>query len=191
MAGQLTIIYLHGFNSSSKSKKALILESYLSSNKEINLVTPDLNVSPLKAIEDCKDLLMSISGNVGLIGSSMGGLYSTYLAELHEIKSVCINPVVGNHIEKMRDIIGIHKNFHTNEEYLFSEKLYKELTTLKLNKLSSPLSHLCLINMGDEVLNHEITKEFFHSSLVISEKHGSHEYINFRQRIGLLLDFLN
>ena len=93
--------------------------------------------------------------------------------------------------EKMRDIIGIHKNFHTNEEYLFSEKLYKELTTLKLNKLSSPLSHLCLINMGDEVLNHEITKEFFHSSLVISEKHGSHEYINFRQRIGLLLDFLN
>ena len=190
MAGQLTIIYLHGFNSSSKSKKALILESYLGSNKKINLVTPDLNISPLKAIEDCKDLIKSVKGNVGLIGSSMGGLYSTYLAELHGIKSVSINPVVGNHLEKMREIIGIHKNFHTNEEYLFSEKLYNELTILKIKKLSAPLSHLCLINMGDEVLNHDITKRFFHSSLVISEKHGSHEYGNFEQRINLLIDFL-
>ena len=191
MAGQLTIIYLHGFNSSSKSKKALILESYLGSNKKINLVTPNLNISPLKAIEDCKDLIKSVKGNVGLIGSSMGGLYSTYLAELHGTKSVSINPVVGNHLEKMREIIGIHKNFHTNEEYLFSEKLYNELNTLKLKKLSSPLSHLCLINMGDEVLSHDITKGFFRSSLVISEKHGSHEYGNFEQRINLLLDFLN
>ena len=191
MAGQLTIIYLHGFNSSSKSKKALILESYLGSNKKINLVTPNLNISPLKAIEDCKDLIKSVKGNVGLIGSSMGGLYSTYLAELHGTKSVSINPVVGNHLEKMREIIGIHKNFHTNEEYLFSEKLYNELNTLKLKKLSSPLSHLCLINMGDEVLSHDITKGFFRSSLVITEKHGSHEYGNFEQRINLLLDFLN
>ncbi len=191
MAGQLTIIYLHGFNSSSKSKKALILESYLGSNKKINLVTPNLNISPLKAIEDCKDLIKSVKGNVGLIGSSMGGLYSTYLAELHGTKSVSINPVVGNHLEKMREIIGIHKNFHTNEEYLFSEKLYNELNTLKLKTLSSPLSHLCLINMGDEVLSHDITKGFFRSSLVITEKHGSHEYGNFEQRINLLLDFLN
>ena len=190
MEEQLKIIYLHGFNSSAESKKSKILDSYLEKEKLINLESPNLNNSPKKAISQIEKIIRESSSRVCLIGSSLGGLYATFVADKYNLKSVTINPVVTNHISGMRDLVGSHKNFHTDEEYEFTLKDYFDLQKLGLEKLKKPLNHFCLIKMSDEVLDHNITFTFFSKSYVLSEKGGNHSYDDFFAKIPLILDFM-
>ena len=190
MEEQLRIIYLHGFNSSAESKKSKILDSYLEKEKLINLESPNLNNSPKKAISQIEKIIRESSSRVCLIGSSLGGLYATFVADKYNLKSVTINPVVTNHISGMRDLVGSHKNFHSEEEYEFTLKDYFDLQKLGLEKLKKPLNHFCLIKMSDEVLDHNITFAFFSKSYVLSEKGGNHSYDDFFAKIPLILDYM-
>ena len=190
MEEQLTIIYLHGFNSSAESKKSKILDSYLEKEKLINLESPNLNNSPKKAISQIEKIIRESSSRVCLIGSSLGGLYATFVADKYNLKSVTINPVVTNHISGMRDLVGSHKNFHSEEEYEFTLKDYFDLQKLGLEKLKKPLNHFCLIKMSDEVLDHNITFAFFSKSYVLSERGGNHSYDDFFAKIPLILDYM-
>ena len=190
MEEQLKIIYLHGFNSSAESKKSKILHSYLEKEKLINLESPNLNNSPKKAIFQIEKIIRESSSRVCLVGSSLGGLYATFVADKYNLKSVTINPVVTNHISGMRDLVGSHKNFHSEEEYEFTLKDYFDLRKIGLEKLKKPLNHFCLIKMSDEVLDHNITFDFFSKSYVLSEKGGNHSYDDFFEKIPLILDYL-
>ena len=190
MEEQLKIIYLHGFNSSSESKKSKILDSYLEKQQLINFECPNLNNSPKKAISQIEKIIRESSSRVCLVGSSLGGLYATFVADKYNLKSVTINPVVTNHISGMRDLVGSHKNFHSDEEYEFTLKDYFDLQKLGLEKLKKPLNHFCLIKMSDEVLDHNITFTFFSKSYVLSEKGGNHSYDDFFAKIPLILDYM-
>ena len=190
MEEQLKIIYLHGFNSSAESKKSKILDSYLEKDKLINLESPNLNNSPKKAIFQIEKIIRESSSRVCLVGSSLGGLCATFVADKYNLKSVTVNPVVTNHISGMRDLVGSHKNFHSDEEYEFTFKDFFDLQKLGLEKLKKPLNHFCLIKMSDEVLDHNITFAFFSKSYVLSEKGGNHSYDDFFKKIPLILDYL-
>ena len=190
MEEQLKIIYLHGFNSSAESKKSKILDSYLEKEKLIDLESPNLNNSPKKAIFQIEKIIRESSSRVCLVGSSLGGLYATFVADKYNLKSVTINPVVANHISGMRDLVGSHKNFHSDEEYEFTLKDYFDLQKLGLKELKNPLNHLCLIKMSDEVLDHNKTFAYFSKSYVISEKGGNHSYDDFFEKIPLILDYM-
>ena len=190
MEEQLKIIYLHGFNSSAESKKSKILESYLKGEKFINFESPNLNTSPSRAISQIEKIINKSSKRFCLVGSSLGGLYATFLADKYNLRSVTINPVVRNHISGMKDLVGSHKNFHTDEEYEFTIKDYMDLQKLGPKELKNPLNHLCLIKMSDEVLDHNKTFLYFSKSYVLSEKEGNHSYDDFFEKIPLILDFM-
>ena len=190
MEEQLKIIYLHGFNSSAESKKSKILDSFLKEKKLINLESPNLNTSPSKAISQIEKIIKESSIRVCLVGSSLGGLYATFVADKYNLKSVTINPVVRDHIYGMKDLVGFHKNFHTDEEYEFSMNDYLDLKKLGLKDLKKPLNHFCLIKMSDEVLDHTKTFASFSKSYVLSEKEGNHSYDDFFKKIPLILDFM-
>ena len=190
MEEQLKIIYLHGFNSSSESKKSKILDSYLEKQQLINFECPNLNNSPKKAISQIEKIIRESTSRICLVGSSLGGLYSTFVADKYNLKSVTINPVVTKHISGMRDLVGSHKNFHSDEEYEFTLKDYFDLEKLGLEKLKKPLNHFCLIKMSDEVLDHNVTFAFFSKSYVLSEKEGNHSYDDFFEKIPLILDYM-
>ena len=190
MEEQLKIIYLHGFNSSAESKKSKILDSYLKEEKLIKLESPNLNTSPSRAISQIEKIINECSNRVCLVGSSLGGLYATFVADKHNLRSVTINPVVRNHISGMKDLIGSHKNFHTDEEYEFTMQDYLDLQKLGLKELKNPLNHLCLIKMSDEVLDHNKTFTYFSKSYLLSEKGGNHSYDDFFEKIPLILDYM-
>ena len=190
MEEQLKIIYLHGFNSSAESKKSKILDSYLKEEKLINLESPNLNTSPSRAISQIEKIIKESSSRVCVLGSSLGGLYATFVADKYDLKSVTINPVVRNHISGMKDLVGSHKNFHTDEEYEFTTKDYLDLQKLGLKELKKPLNHLCFIKMSDEVLDHNKTLAYFSKSYVLSEKGGNHSYDDFFEKIPLILDYM-
>ena len=190
MEEQLKIIYLHGFNSSAESKKSKILDSYLKGEKLINLESPNLNSSPSRAISQIEKIIKEYSNRVCLVGSSLGGLYATFIADRYDLRSVTINPVVKNHISDMKNLVGSHKNFHTDEEYEFSMSDYLDLQKLGLKELKEPLNHFCLIKMSDEVLDQNKTFTYFSKSYVLSEKGGNHSYDDFFEKIPLILDHM-
>ena len=190
MEEQLKIIYLHGFNSSAESKKSKILDSYLKGERLMTLESPNLNKSPSKAISQIEKIIKESSNRVCLVGSSLGGLYASFIADKYDLKSVTINPVVKNHISGMKDLVGSHKNFHSNEEYKFTMKDYLSLQKLGLENLKEPLNHFCLIKMSDEVLDHNETFQYFSKSYVLSEKGGNHSYDDFFEKIPLILDYM-
>ena len=190
MEEQLKIIYLHGFNSSAESKKSKILDSYLKEEKLIKLESPNLNTSPSRAISQIEKIIKESSSRVCVLGSSLGGLYATFVADKYDLKSVTINPVVRNHISGMKDLVGSHKNFHTDEEYEFTTKDYLDLQKLGPKELKKPLNHLCFIKMSDEVLDHNKTLAYFSKSYVLSEKGGNHSYDDFFEKIPLILDYM-
>ena len=191
LEGRLKIIYLHGFNSSSNSKKAKIFKnSKFVVSSGIKVFFPDLPVSPKEAIKNILGLAKSCDFKVSLIGSSLGGFYSTYIADTYNLKSININPVVPNHLKDMKDLIGNHQNYHSDESYLFSEDMYEYLHKIKIKKLKYPLNHLSLIQLEDEVLNHFKTLSYYKNSNLCVEKDGSHEYKEFEEKIPLILDFL-
>ena len=190
MEEQLKIIYLHGFNSSAESKKSKILESFLKGEELISFESPNLDTSPSEAISQIEKIIKESSNRVCLVGSSLGGLYATYVADKYDLRSVTINPVVRNHISEMKDLVGSHKNYHTDEEYEFTMKDYLDLQELGLKKLKKPLNHFCLIKMSDEVLDHNKTFSYFSKSYLLSEKGGNHSYDDFFEKIPLILDYL-
>ena len=190
MEEQLKIIYLHGFNSSAESKKSKILESFLKGEELISFESPNLDTSPSEAISQIEKIIKESSNRVCLVGSSLGGLYATYVADKYDLRSVTINPVVRNHISGMKDLVGSHKNYHTDEEYEFTMKDYLDLQELGLKQLKKPLNHFCLIKMSDEVLDHNKTFSYFSKSYLLSEKGGNHSYDDFFEKIPLIIDYL-
>ena len=189
MEERLKIIYLHGFNSSAESKKSKILESFLKGEELISFESPNLDTSPSEAISQIEKIIKESSNRVCLVGSSLGGLYATYVADKYDLRSVTINPVVRNHISEMKDLVGSHKNYHTDKEYEFTMKDYLDLRELGLKQLKKPLNHFCLIKMSDEVLDHNKTFSYFSKSYLLSEKGGNHSYDDFFEKIPLILDY--
>ena len=79
-----TILYFHGFASSSDSEKADILKNYISSfTKKTKLVVPDLNDNFQKAVKEIKELIKSNDEPIAFMGSSLGGYYAAYFASIY------------------------------------------------------------------------------------------------------------
>ena len=79
MEEQKKIIYLHGFNSSSFSKKSQVLDSYLKENKYFSFESPDLSISPKEAIAKIEKKISKKSSGTVLIGSSLEDFIRLFL----------------------------------------------------------------------------------------------------------------
>ena len=187
----MKIIYLHGFNSSSKSRKAQILKkSKLVRSLGIEIVLIDLPNSPKKAILQIEKIIVKNLKKVSLLGSSLGGLYATFLSDKYNLKSVTINPVVPSHLIDMKPLIGEHVNFHNNEKYEFSKEMFNDLLFLKVKKLKNPLNHFCFIKLNDEVIDQKEAIKYFAKGNLNIDYEGSHDYLGFESKLPLILDFL-
>ena len=83
----MNIIYLHGLASSGQSDTAKRLRTLLPDD---NVVTPDIPVSPIKALQ----LLLSLAAeyqadNTIVIGTSMGAMYAS---QMKGYRRILVNP---------------------------------------------------------------------------------------------------
>ena len=186
----MNLLYLHGFNSSPDSTKAIIFQSFGKKNNSESLLVPSLPISPKETILLLEEIIEENKKEISLIGSSLGGFYAAYLAEKYKLKSVLINPVVSSHLKNMKDLIGEHENYNTGEKYFFSKSNYKELFDYKIRRFSIPLNQLFLLQLGDEVLDQKETLKYYKGSLFLVEDEGSHKFDNFEKYLPLIYDFM-
>ena len=81
------ILYIHGFSSAGSTGTATIMRNLLY-EKDVRVVSPDVPVSPLEALQFLKDFAEQEQPDL-IIGTSMGGMYAE---QLRGYKRILVNP---------------------------------------------------------------------------------------------------
>lgn len=184
------LIYIHGFNSSSQSGKAREMRDWMAARGLAEaFACPDLPSRPQAAIKLLESLIAQSQGPAKLIGSSLGGFYAAYLAEKHGLKAVHINPCVGCHEKLAREVGNLQKNWHSGEEYVFSDAHAEDLQALRWPTITHPENHLLLVETGDEVLDYREAVNYFKGARQIVLEGGDHGFTRFTEYLPTILEF--
>ena len=183
------IVYLHGFNSSPASRKALVMQKHMEGRGLAPLFAcpalPDTPAEAIRAIEQTTE--RRDPREVTLIGSSLGGYYATYLAEKLGCRAVLINPAITPHIG-LEGYLGTQKNLHTGEPYQLTRAHLEGWRRLLVERVD-PERYLLLLETGDEVLDwREATRKYEGARTVIRDG-GDHSLQSFPEHIGRILEF--
>lgn len=173
------IIYIHGFASSGYGGKATLFREYF----EEEVIAPSLSYVPNLAIDTLEqliELLLEKGENVGLVGSSLGGYYSIYLANKYDLKAVLINPAIYPY--KTLDKIGMAMNYFDGTSF--------EVTTEHINYLKNQENFLTLLQTNDEVLDYNEAVEKLSKSDLVIEEGGNHSFENIESYFRKIGSFL-
>ena len=184
------LVYLHGFNSSPASGKAVQLAEHMARlGRSADYYCPALPNSPSEAIAHVEaELARRRPESVTLIGSSLGGFYATHLAERHGWKAALVNPAVHAH-RLLRSALGPQTNWHTGEKWELTEAHLAELASLDVDAITLPKRYLLLAQTGDEVLDYRDAVAYYAGATQIIEDGGDHGFAGFERHVQTILDF--
>jgi len=185
-----TLIYIHGFHSSPQSKKATETIAYLHDNRpDINLLVPELPDYPMHAVTMLEQIISRCEGRVGLIGSSLGGFFATYLAEKFDIKAVLVNPSVEPHIS-ISEYMGKNINPYTQHVYYLTHDHIEHFSRLQVNTFKHPENLWLMVQRGDEVLDYRKAVAKYDQSTQLIEPGGDHGFKHFDAKLPEIIRFL-
>ncbi|MGK0297162.1 MAG: putative esterase YcpF (UPF0227 family) [Gammaproteobacteria bacterium] len=189
------LLYIHGFLSSPKSYKAQLIGQWLQINRpQYQFLCPFLKPYPEQtqlALETIvENFQKSSSGQLYLMGSSLGGLWATWLSEKYNLKAVLINPVANLDLFQHKYINTTLKNDHTNDTYKLSENDVDGFKRVLVESISCPENYLLLVQTGDDVLDYRLAVTKYSRSKQIVEQGGDHSFINLESKLDLALEFL-
>ncbi|ATC81192.1 MULTISPECIES: YqiA/YcfP family alpha/beta fold hydrolase [Pseudoalteromonas] len=179
------VIYIHGFNSSEKSYKAVRFGE-LMANYDVDYCVPRLNHEPLQAILQLEHLL---TPDTALLGSSLGGFYATYLSQRYNLRAALINPAVAP-FNLLAPLIGHNYNPYQDYHYELNTSHMDALKALYVPKLTSPELLYLLQQTGDEVLNYQHAVNYFSQCKQLVEFGGDHSFVGFERTLDSIVEFL-
>lgn len=154
-ASMPSIVYAHGFKSSSRSRKATQLRDYLlAHHADIHFYAPDLSFDPDIAINQ----LVPCCGNtpasdLTLVGSSLGGFYAQVMAEKLGCRAVLLNPSI-RAFDTLLHYLGPQTNLYTGEVFEFTAEHVNVLRDFFVPRVTYPERYLLIVETGDEVLDY-------------------------------------
>lgn len=184
------VLFVHGFNSSPLSKKALLTKKYIKQYyPEVKFHCPQLATTPKNAIKQLEEYFEASSNEKwGLIGSSLGGYFSTYLSEIYNVKAVLINPAIKPY-KLLAGFVGEQINPYTEEVYRVENSYLDDLIDLDRQKIVKN-NYMVMVQTGDEVLDYQQAVDKFHDSLLIVQSGGNHSFINYENMLPQITKFL-
>ena len=148
------ILYLHGFRSSPNSKKATQLrDALVARGRGGEFICPQLPASPRAAIELAQRAIAGVrSEEIGLIGSSLGGYYATWLAEHIGCRAVLLNPAIRPY-DDLRSYLGTQPVYFSETTIDMKPEYLDELQMLDTPRITRPERYLLLAATGDELID--------------------------------------
>ncbi len=182
------ILYLHGFCSSPESLKAKLLgDAMRARGLADRFFCPALSPVPNEAIAQAENILRSQNGPLTLVGSSLGGFYSTYLTEKHDLRAALINPAVVAPLS-LNAYIGTQQNLHTGETFEFTAEHIEQLRALECGTIT-PERYLLLVETGDEVLDYRQAVARYAGCRQEIFPGGDHSFTRFPDLLPQLFEF--
>ena len=184
------IIYIHGFGSSGKGVKAKLFKEYFKAQK-LPYLSPSLSYVPELAIDTLEQLVESYNEEVTLIGSSLGGFYSIYLAEKYGLKAVLINPAVdyfANALKRMLSLGDMATNYYDNSYFNWTQSHINMLLSYRVEEIKNG-DYLLLLQKGDDVLNYKEALAKLPNAKSIVEEGGTHSFDGIERHFDTIKDF--
>ena len=186
-----TILYFHGFASSSDSDKARIIKSYISKvSKKINMITPDLSNNFKEANNQINKLIDENKKDYVFMGSSLGGYYANFFGSINNSKVILINPAIPP-LKGFEEYLGENQNYSTGERFIVTKEDIKFLRSLEIKEFNNQKNILVLLESGDEVLNFIETVKYFQGSNIDITFGGNHSYESVNTKLKKIVKFLN
>lgn len=179
------IIYIHGFGGCGFGVKAKLFKEHFK-----NLITPSLPYQPYLAVDTLSQLISAILPyeRVSLIGSSLGGYYSIFLANRFDLKYVLINPAISPQ-NTLQNHIGMVQSYYDESSFAWTDLHIKDLGEFRV-KNPNQENCMLLLQKEDEVLDYKDALNFLPDAKIILEEGGSHSFSGIERHFDAIGKFL-
>ncbi len=185
------VIYVHGFLSSPLSFKARQTADWLAANRpDICFFCPQLTPYPFETRDALRTLVESLQHEpLGVIGSSLGGFWASWLAETYDLRALVVNPAV-RPWRFMPDYLEVDlKSWHTDDSYRLQARHVDEIRACDL-PIRRHANHWLLAQTGDETLDFTQALAHYRGCLRTLEMGGDHSFQGFERYLPGAMDFL-
>ena len=197
----MNLIYLHGLDSDANATKGQILDTYCQQHRpDIQVIRPDLNMSPTKVVEKISALIADTSQDTLLVGSSLGGYFATYLSNQLDVPALLINPSIQPHISLQRFSSQAERSDASNDDIIYTTSGGWQMTAAdldwfanhQLSALNYPHKVAAIIKRGDELLDAEQSQAFYHShnASVTIQDGGDHRFSDFEAQLPVVMPLI-
>ena len=188
------LVYLHGFRSSPNSTKAVMtgeaVRALSTSDNVYEWYCPQLLASPKESIDMVvKHIDQSNADRIVIIGSSLGGFYTNYLAQKYQCKGIALNPAVYA-ARELEPHVGMMTAYDSEEPFDFKAEYIDELRALQVDQITNPERYFLIAAKGDELLDWREMVAFYPGSkqlILEGSDHGIADYVN---HLPAVIDFI-
>ena len=205
----MNIIYIHGLDSDANSTKGLLLEKYCQQHHaDINVYRPDLNNTPEQVFEQLVQLVTELNSEdkTVLIGSSLGGYFSTLVSNYTGCPALLLNPSTQPHVTLQRFANELFLDSDSDEDQAPENQILHttaggwDITNADLqwfadhqiSQVNCPKKVAVMLKEGDELLNAELSKAFYQGQgvSVTVQAGGDHRFSDFGEQLPMVIDML-
>ena len=189
------LVYLHGFRSSPRSSKAVMtgdaVRAISTIDKPVEWYCPQLLASPKMSIGMVMQHIdKSKADRLVIIGSSLGGFYTNYLAEKYDCKAVVLNPAV-RAARELAPHVGMLTAYDSDEPFDFRPEYIEELKALQVEKITAPDRYFLIAAKGDELLDWQEMAEFYPGANQLILEGSDHGISEYRELLPEVLKFIS
>lgn len=194
----MRVYYIHGFLSGSQAAKAHKLENFIVSHQDqypnFDFYAPDFADTPYEAYQYLMDFFAQEQQKYGteqicLVGSSMGGFFSSLLSNHYGFKAVLLNPCVHPQ-DYFVNLIGPQYNETTDRHFVLTDDMLPFLEQLDSKVKADPKLFKIYLGNQDEVLDYTKSLKVFTDCEIVIIDGEDHAFTHdFDALIPSILDF--
>ena len=188
------LVYLHGFRSSPRSSKAVMtgeaIKALTNKDHSYEWYCPQLLASPKQSMQMVVNHIdQSGADHIVIIGSSLGGFYTNYLAEKYQCKGIALNPAVYA-ARELEPHVGMMTEYDSDKPFDFKAEYIGELRSLQVEKISNPKRYFLIAAKGDELLDWREMVAFYSGATQIVLEGSDHGIADYADHLPKVLEFI-
>lgn len=194
----MRVYYIHGFLSGPQAAKAHKLKDFINNHpqicKGVEFNAPDFADTPVEAYNYLVDFFAQELAKFGkeqicLVGSSMGGFFSSLLSNRYGFKAVLLNPCVHPQ-DYFINLIGPQYNETTDRHFELTPDMLPFLQKLDKTVKADPELFRIYLGTEDEVLDYTKSLEVFKGCKIQMVEGEDHAFThNFESLIPSIFEF--
>jgi len=188
------LVYLHGFRSSPNSSKARMtgeaVKALSTERHSYEWYCPQLLASPQDSMTMViKHIDQSPADRIIIIGSSLGGFYTNYLAEKYHCRGIVLNPAVYA-AKELEPHVGMMTAYDSEEPFDFKAEYIDQLRALQVHTLADPQRYFLIAAQGDELLNWQEMVAFYAGAKQLVLEGSDHGIADYAEHLPQVIDFI-